>query len=234
MNASTAQKPKCSKALAALIACIIPVPGLIWYCVRGRYFIYDLQRHIHLGVEKPGVSLDIVELQNTIFSGLQGHCCPSLTAIRVQTPNRVFWLHSPGELQGDVTIRTPDDALNYVQLFTTDDAFYAGISNALEVSCLDPSNEKSGPDQGIESKSGFDAMVKSADYKADGFTPPTVSQSGHVFHIRRWVWITSLKSGNVQLWDESVAPDGAYACRILLSKPAPTSHGEEWAYPCLK
>lgn len=230
-----ARKPKRPKALAAPAACSILIVGLIGYGVRGRYFIYDVQEHISLGVENPGVSLDIVQLQNTVFSKPFGQWATSLTAIRVQTPKRVFWLKNLGELRGDVTIRNADDALTYVQLATTDQAYFAGLGRALEIYRYPPEDKHSPLSEGIPSKSGFNAMVHDADYKKDGFAPATVSQSGNTFHIRRWVWIIDdFKPSDVQLWDESVDSDGAYTCNVLISKPAPTKHGEVWSIPLLK
>lgn len=237
MNAGTAQKPKRMKALAALAACTVLILGLTGYGVRGRYFIYDVQEHINLGVENPGVSLDLVELQNTILTNLspQGRAMPSLTAIRVQTPKRVFWLKNLGELRGDVTIRNADDALKYVRLATNDEAYFAKLGKALEIHRYPPDDRHSVFSEGIPSKSGYRAMVHDADYKKDGFAPATVSQSGGTYHVRRWVWIIDdSKPSNVQLWDESVDPHGAYTCNVLISKPAPTNHGEVWSIPFLK
>src|SRR4051812_40218674 len=89
---------------------------------------------MYLGVEKPDVTIDIMDLNNTVFSNLFGHTAPPHMALRVTGSGKVFWLENLNELKGYVTIRTPAHALTYVRLATSREMIYAGSSDAIEVS----------------------------------------------------------------------------------------------------
>jgi len=202
---------------------------LIWYAVRGRYEIYPYSSAMGVGVENHGVSIDVVELDNTIFSF--GYATHGPLAILVRTPTRVFWLRTLNDLRGSVGIYNETGALQYVRLITSEAAYFAGISHALEIY---PSSSQGGDSSG-GNHAVYSAVLNDKDYQAAGFTKTEVTQSGGVYHIRRWVCVFDTgKASAVEYWDETVHTNGAYSRQVLIRKPPPMVHGEEWWGPMRK
>jgi len=233
MKDAETRKSKSIPILSAVCVCVVALMGLTWYVVRGRYTIYDVQSSGGVGVENPGVSLDVVELDNNIFSF--GYSIPSRLAIRVQTPAMLFWLRSLNDLRGSVGIYTTKGALKYARLITSKTAYYAGISQAIEVYALsDLSVDSKGIDI-VQPQPGDPAVLSDNNYQADGFTRAVVTSSGDAYHIHRWVCVFNQGVARaIEYWDETVHSDGAYSRQVLISKPPPTKHGEVWWGPVRK
>lgn len=217
--------------VGGLIVAIVTATS--WCRDWGRFQIYDVQNHVHLGVERPDVAIDVVELDNTVFSNLFGRTIPSRTAVRVTGPRKAFWLENLNDLKGYVSIRTPADALTYVRLVTSSEMIYAGASDASEVTTQPEIGTAVNGPGAPRYTAGLFGMLSAGDYKADGFTPTTVYQSNTSFLIRRWV-CTLRDNKRIQLWDETVDADGGYSRKIVNDLPAPTSRGEAWSIAPLK
>lgn len=227
------QKSPAGFVLCALVAILLC--GAFWYVERERYYIYHLHRVMPTGFEDQGLTVEDVELDNTIFSGLIGHGVPSSTALRAETGGRVFWLTGLADLRGRLHISNVVQALQFVRIATNDGMLWSRMAaeHPLEVH---RGSDADNPYANIAMPSGRYAVLSDRDYMRDGFSAPVVAQTSRGYTITRWIWPAKWfpNNGNVELWEETVTPDAGYSYRVLASKPAPTSHGEQWDVPAKK
>lgn len=206
--------------------------GCCWYVLRGKYLSYEVDFHVPLKMENPGVSLDVVELPCSRFATRP--CFePAPTGIRVTTPNTIFIMRSLADLRGSVTIRNGSDALQYARIATSRDLFYTGLTGALEVVSRSQAQQPGYADTGKYHRdgkeSGLFGVISDADYAAEGFQPPVVTAQGNTFHIKRWVCtFEDLDGKTIQMWDETIGRDGSYRCAVIKSKPIPKRPGQSW------
>jgi hypothetical protein len=227
------QKSPAGFVLCALVAILLC--GAFWYVERERYYIYRLHQVMPTGFENQGLTVEDVELDNTIFSGLIGHGIPSSTALRAETGGQVFWLTSPGDLKGRLRIANAADALSFVRIATSDGMIWSQMAkhNGFEIHKLSDTGDPNCP---WKIERGMFAVLTDNNYALDGFQAPTVTATANGYIVTRWIWVASnfLNSGNVELWEETVTRDAGYSRRTLVSRPAPVAHGEQWMRPMRK
>lgn len=220
------------KWLAPLAIFMALVFGGCWYIMRGRYLRCIVDRHVRLGFENPGVSLDVVEVPCD-WRTVKPCISPAPTEVRVITPTSVFMMNSAKDLRGLVTIHDSREALRFARLDTRLDLLYAMPSNTLEVISHSqagrPEFADTGGQYGTGNHSGLYGIISDADYAAEGFQPPVVTTQDNTYRIQRWVCtFPDLNGKEIQLWDETVGHDGSYKCAVIQSKPVPKRPGQWW------
>jgi hypothetical protein len=162
---------------------------------------------IHIGSERPGVSLEEVALEADFQ--------PEPMAIRVRQAgsgltHSAFLLSSLSQLHGLVQIRSAASALRFVRL-RTDPQFCYDWGDAEEEVTVAPSGDVT-----KWSPSGCHARLSRSAYRLGGFTPPSIAIVRGGYQITRWVCVfKGLTGSRVQRWQESVGTDGAYKHTVL-------------------
>ena len=141
---------------------------------------------------------------------------PSLRLIVLSETERkvVNW---PTELRGMVQIHTPEQALEFVRLFSSFETYY----RFPEFRYLEVSPSADAPDTTVR-RARQAATMRASDFKKLGLRPPVVIAWRESFRIRRSVAeVTAGAVTGLAILDETVTAEGNYTVRVLWREDVP-------------